>query len=187
MEMKMKGLMALYIVLGLLVPARGLCDPGSDLLARSKSDVGRTFWIGKPRNKGIDLCDTASGSKCKSISSTSFTVLAVVPSAGFPQYRVRTATAGIGFVSWLYRDHFRDRELTAAEQAANQACEENDAPSIDMSTQQVEFCLGTPSMRNTATTAAGVIDQWIYQRGGAALVSVYIGDQGHVIAVRTLR
>jgi hypothetical protein len=158
----MKHLMVLALV-GVsttTVVAGTTVDPTETSMRR---DVGKTFWILKPDNKGLEICKTSKD--CRMFSDTTVSVLGVVknPKLPFPYYKVRTRDGFEGLISLVYRDRLIDHELTAAERNRVRICEERGRPAVNSIRDEVIFCMGSPSHINKTETARGVHEQLTYR------------------------
>jgi hypothetical protein len=126
-----------------------------------RRDVGKTFWILKPGNRGLEIC--AAPKRCKLFSNTALSVVDLAKRTPFPAYKVRTSDGFEGFVDLNQRDRLIDRDLTTAERDRVRACEQRGRPPINMIREEVIFCMGSPSEINKTENAAGLHEQMIYR------------------------
>jgi hypothetical protein len=156
-------------------------------IAQMRADIGKTFWINKPFNQGLELCPSSTGrfKECKRIFNISFSIKSVTlgqKTAGmYPMkiYQVQLADGRAGYMSSVFRDRFFSSEPTAVDREWISACEQN-GPSIGMNDRQVFYCFGRPSTTNTTVTANGKREQLVYGSRGY----IYL-DNGIVSAVQT--
>jgi hypothetical protein len=128
-----------------------------------RGDLGKTFWIEKPNNQGLNFCKrSGSNPECRIIAHTSFVVVDAVAAPGFPDYKVRLPDGSIGYVSKASRHRFLSRALTTDEQNLNAECEQRGIPTIGMTKDQVFTCMGAPIQNIITETAAGKVEQMYY-------------------------
>lgn len=171
-----------------LFPQWASADPLQDFMKQQstamRADIGKTFWISKPFDKGLELCPSAMGrfKECRHISNVSLTVKSVVPSSlGSSAYGVELEDGRKGFILGLFRERLLSPNLTPGEKDKISRCE-RDGPAIGATAMDVRNCWGPPRSVNTTSTAAGKTEQFVFPQQGY----VYLTD-GIVTAVQTTR
>jgi hypothetical protein len=158
-------------------------------ITQMRTDVGKTFWINKPFNQGLELCPSPTGrfKECKRVFNILLSIKSVFlgqKTAGmYPMkfYQVQLSDGRAGYIGSAFRDRFLNSESTASEREWISACEQN-GPSIGMTESQVFICFGRPSKTNTTVTGNGKREQLVYGYRGY----VYL-DNGIVSAVQMSR
>jgi len=165
-----------------LACADALSDISKREFITSKALIGQTFWIAKPQNDGLPLCDIVSNqlTHCKTIFNVEFTVKTVIPTPfGQAWLGVELQDHRKGYIISFFREHFLPAALGAERRTAILACAST-APRIGMTASQVSECWGPASQINSTATAGGQRDQLVFPRRGY----VYLQD-GIVTAVQT--
>lgn len=169
---------------------QALADYSSDrlkeIVANLKASIGRTYWIAKPNNKGIEFCAGEKKKReCTYIFDTNFLVTGMTGTKSFSDrqaFVVRLSDGRIGDISYYDGGRFFAPALTPEEAKANRECEKRGAPTIGMTRAQVLVCMGMPSSSNTTETASTTMEQMVYS--GRAYVYI---ENDTVTAVQTSR
>jgi hypothetical protein len=136
----------------------------SPMEVEAKKDVGKTFWIGSVAP--MTLCPGAKITEdCNIVRAGKFTVTDIVDSGGYSIdfFSHVTFDDGVtGYIQSLYDNVWltEDPEVTKAK------CVQAGQPTIGMTYDAaIKTCWGKPHKINRSITAAGTVDQAIYEEG----------------------
>lgn len=145
-----------------------------------KSEIGKTLWVFKPANKGVEVCATLKN--CRWIYDTAFTVLAAVKPIAFWTAKIKTKDGFVGALTYWNRERYSESELHPLARQQLRACEESGRPVLGSPREQVYRCLGFPTHVLNTDTSAGS-SEMLYYSGRA---NVLLSDD-KVTAVQSVR